>query len=355
MHYSISHISASRLALATIVVAGMLLVLAARANAESTDATAVALGSVGESPASIETAPPPAATAEPTAAPEPAAAPEPVGVTEAAGTDDSGNGLAERASPTVRTPVQVEPDAVTPPAPRVPEPTGQIHPDTQGATALVTSSTKTVARAANPATPIDQANSLGHHALQAAGETLHRGPLHQVIADTVENSQPPAGAPSGVDVGTFSHHAAPKPPRTLPTGGDPRVQVTILNSFLPWYPAQLGGIEPLQLELPNVGGNLAAHALSQIPAEAAGKAFLGDAGERADNLASLPLNGNLPTPSPDLPQVAGSGSDGSPPFSSIVALLALLALVASAILRRLREVPDFAAPTPFVCALERPG
>jgi hypothetical protein len=49
-----------------------------------------------------------------------------------------------------------------------------------------------------------------------------------------------------------------------------------------------------------------------------------------------------------------AGSSGSS-FVPLVALLALLALAAPAIRRRLRVVPDFRAPTPFVCALERPG
>ncbi len=51
---------------------------------------------------------------------------------------------------------------------------------------------------------------------------------------------------------------------------------------------------------------------------------------------------------------AVAGSSGSI-FIPTVALLALLALAAPAICRRLREAPGLRAPTPFVCALERPG
>lgn|GEM_PF-3124931 len=51
----------------------------------------------------------------------------------------------------------------------------------------------------------------------------------------------------------------------------------------------------------------------------------------------------------------GASGSGATFFVPIVALLALLALALPAILRRLREPPDFPAPTPFVCALERPG
>lgn len=51
----------------------------------------------------------------------------------------------------------------------------------------------------------------------------------------------------------------------------------------------------------------------------------------------------------------GAPGSGATFFVPIAALLALLALASPAILRRLRELPDFPAPTPFVCALERPG
>jgi len=50
-----------------------------------------------------------------------------------------------------------------------------------------------------------------------------------------------------------------------------------------------------------------------------------------------------------------SSGSGASFFVPIAALLALLALASPAIFRRLRELPDFPAPTPFVCALERPG
>ncbi|MGH2975468.1 MAG: hypothetical protein ACRDLL_11465 [Solirubrobacterales bacterium] len=62
---------------------------------------------------------------------------------------------------------------------------------------------------------------------------------------------------------------------------------------------------------------------------------------------------NLPGPMPEAPATF-AGSSGSS-FVPLVALLALLALVAPAVRRRLRVVPAFRAPTPFTCALERPG
>jgi hypothetical protein len=63
---------------------------------------------------------------------------------------------------------------------------------------------------------------------------------------------------------------------------------------------------------------------------------------------------DVPLPAPGSPGAIAPGS-GGPIFVPIAALLALLALAALAILRRLGEVPGFRPPTPFVCALERPG
>ena len=63
---------------------------------------------------------------------------------------------------------------------------------------------------------------------------------------------------------------------------------------------------------------------------------------------------DVPLPAPGSPGAIAPGS-GSPIFVPLAALLALLALVAPAILRRLGEVPGFRPPTPFACALERPG
>jgi hypothetical protein len=51
---------------------------------------------------------------------------------------------------------------------------------------------------------------------------------------------------------------------------------------------------------------------------------------------------------------AGAGSSGSAPFAPI-GLLLLLALATPSLSRFLRTVPAFLRPTPFICALERPG
>ena len=63
---------------------------------------------------------------------------------------------------------------------------------------------------------------------------------------------------------------------------------------------------------------------------------------------------DLPPPAPQPPATA-VGDGGGPSSVPVVALLALLALAAPAARRRLGEVAAFRPPTPFVCALERPG
>jgi outer membrane biosynthesis protein TonB len=77
------------------------------------------------------------------------------------------------------------------------------------------------------------------------------------------------------------------------------------------------------------------------------------------NLGRLPsgdaLPGHLPIPIPGPPGAAIAPGSTSPSFVPLAALLALLALVAPVILRRFGKVSGFRLPTPFVCALERPG
>jgi len=113
-------------------------------------------------------------------------------------------------------------------------------------------------------------------------------------------------------------------------------------------PVAFGGVQPLTSAAPN--------------------AFAGLAGAAAFSATSVPdkvlvdsVNSRLPgNPPADLPSPpsrspgAAPGSGGST-FVPLAALLALLALAASATSRRLGEVPVFRPPTPFVCALERPG
>ena len=71
--------------------------------------------------------------------------------------------------------------------------------------------------------------------------------------------------------------------------------------------------------------------------------------------------GNGPQDSPSIPLPSAPGPAFSPGaaggwfFIPLAALMALVGLSAPAIMRRLREAAALPAPTPFVCALERPG
>ena len=72
-----------------------------------------------------------------------------------------------------------------------------------------------------------------------------------------------------------------------------------------------------------------------------------------------PGNGPQNSPSAPLPTPPGTSSSGGGIggsfFIPLAALMALVALSAPATKRRLREAAALPAPTPFVCALERPG
>jgi hypothetical protein len=92
--------------------------------------------------------------------------------------------------------------------------------------------------------------------------------------------------------------------------------------------------------------------LTAAAASSAGATFLDRATTTDSPGDPAPLN--IPLPAPGSPGASAPGS-GDAFFVPFAALLALLALVAPASMRRLREAPDFRAPIPFVCALERPG
>jgi hypothetical protein len=80
---------------------------------------------------------------------------------------------------------------------------------------------------------------------------------------------------------------------------------------------------------------------------------LAEAGERSERPPPPDRDGL--SQSPQLPSPLTASGLGGSSFVPLAALLALLALAASATLRRLGKVPDCRPPTPFVCALERPG
>ena len=73
---------------------------------------------------------------------------------------------------------------------------------------------------------------------------------------------------------------------------------------------------------------------------------------------ATPGNGPEDSPSTPLPAPGpafSTGGVGGWFFVPLAALMALVGLSAPAILRRLRESAALPSPTPFVCALERPG
>jgi MYXO-CTERM domain-containing protein len=119
-------------------------------------------------------------------------------------------------------------------------------------------------------------------------------------------------------------------------------------------PLSLGAylIDASVFRIANVAGSMPKNwEMGLFPSIAAAEtAFAGPSDERSGN----PARPDLPPPAPQSPATAG-GSSGGSSFVPVVALLALLALVAPTARRRLGEVAAFRAPTPFVCALERPG
>ena len=211
--------------------------------------------------------------------------------------------------------------------------------------------------------PVDRALPLAHDTLHAASETVEHSshalltPLRpSSIASLLQSvgSLPRIGLLPGIG-GEASSPALTADPSAPPASASPspRTGAPLLESLRMQHLAEFGGIEPLRSVAPSALGNSAADLMPRPPfPPAATGVSPGSASERPGGLA--PLDGNYPMPSPDTPDGAASGLGGSS-FVPIVALLALLALAASAIFRRLGEGPDFRAPTPFVCALERPG
>jgi hypothetical protein len=62
-----------------------------------------------------------------------------------------------------------------------------------------------------------------------------------------------------------------------------------------------------------------------------------------------------PTPSSPVAGAASASSSSGAPSAPVLALLVLLVLAAPSLSRFFRTAPVFLRPTPFVCALERPG
>ncbi len=205
-----------------------------------------------------------------------------------------------------------------------------------------------------PANPGSALNGVAE-ALQGAAEDLVGQALGPVAANSPASVLQPAGGLPGVGSGALPPRRIPP---SVPLAGSPSGGRD-LGSPLMQRPVDFGGPEtprrpqPMSRASSSAGTGalrLAARALRLVPVSAAA---IDSAGEGPAN-HHAPLDGNSPKPLPSSPQGEVSGAGGSS-FVPIAALLALLALAAPAIFRRLGERADFRAPTPFVCALERPG
>jgi hypothetical protein len=193
-------------------------------------------------------------------------------------------------------------------------------------------------------------DTLDFHPVDAVSEILQRVPLDLIDLTRVENLLTSSPGLSALEVGAFSPPASSSP-GTPPAKADLRQHTSTRDGLAMRYLAGPGGVEPW-LDVRGVAGTPApGDDPSQVSVDVASHS-LGTTGGRPEGL--VPLDPNSPTHSLEGPQVAASASGGSS-FVPIAALLALLALAAPATLRRLGEVPDCRAPTPFVCALERPG
>ena len=155
--------------------------------------------------------------------------------------------------------------------------------------------------------------------------------------------------PPAVDHGVPSQPSANPTPsfsKPLPIGALLGHRAGGPGGLLAKFMAGFGGVEPPSL--------VALRGLLSDPMGSLSPAITASRGSDADQ------HFNGPTPLEDPGQLPGSPGATAPGtgasfFVPLAALLALLALAAPAILRRFREVPDFRSPTPFVCALERPG
>ncbi len=185
--------------------------------------------------------------------------------------------------------------------------------------------------------------------LRLTGEVIKRGFQGLIAPSRVRSMSLPGEALFISELGPIASPPTAGLPGAAAASPLLRERVEVLAGFPMERPFLLGGIEPLRLLIVQAG---AAASVLPLPLGAPDGALRGSAGAPSGD-PSTPLNRNLPTP-PGSPDAVASGLGGSS-FVPIVALLALLALAAPAIFRRPGEVPLFRAPTPFVCALERPG
>lgn len=191
--------------------------------------------------------------------------------------------------------------------------------------------------------------------ISALSDRLPRGPAGTSLSSLLNTANPASAAVMPPSAG---------PPQTgMNSSRDGALsflgplQASLFSS---WNPIASGGYTNEQLTLSGFGSveklGPTSHrpgTLGKISSIATGGAGTGINAATPDSRGPAPLDIPLPS-SPKSPEAIAPGS-GDAFFVPFAALLALLALVAPVSMRRLREAPDFRAPTPFVCALERPG
>lgn len=171
--------------------------------------------------------------------------------------------------------------------------------------------------------------------------------LHSIVPTSDAAEIPVGPSPAGEPPAAHGTTMLTQPPRI----GSPLSRSSIEPELASGaHLTTIGGFEISKVPVPKLGDGMAAGSptggLANTDAASGATSIDGRAGP-------TPSDAFPPTP-PESPATAAAGS-GNTPFLPIVALLALLALVAPAATRRLGKAPDFRAPTPFTCALERPG
>jgi MYXO-CTERM domain-containing protein len=174
---------------------------------------------------------------------------------------------------------------------------------------------------------------------------LPPGPLTLAISAEAEGMRPSATAPVGMET-TSDHRRAAFPNLRWRSGLLPNPMAIALPLGGSAYLNDAGALDTDKTPgptSPRWGMGLSPSMKILAAATGPGDRGLGN-----------PAPPDLPPPAPQSPATA-EGDAGGPSSVPVVALLALLALAAPAARRRLGEVAAFRPPTPFVCALERPG
>ena len=289
-------------------------------------------------PASGQTPPDagaPPAEASPVPASEPSPAPEPVSTEPEAVPIEV---------PDVAVAAEEAAKVATPPAPT--PASRQPVPGLVAKTVEDTSETATKTRVTEELP--EPAAQAAKRAAELGGEAQAR--VTEIVAATENAVLPALPLPGDAPAGP----AAPAPDRPLPHHQAPVGKGLLTGAWLGHLADRPAGLpaDPVvagatAADLLRIGAPSEFGAAPTLP----GASFFTGTAQRFNG----PVSPHSPEPpSGSTTRVDATGS-GATIFVPIAALLALLALASPAILRRLREPPDLPAPTPFVCALERPG